>query len=68
MSEPTHVYGQCQFTGEYGQVFRIFKEWELHDLLIPIEPGVFALDGPYHPAGEGPRGAVTGGSPPGLPE
>ena len=58
MSEPTHVYGQCQFKGEYGKVWSVFEEWELTDLLIPLEPGVFALDGPYHPTGEGHRGAV----------
>jgi len=58
MSDPIHIYGQCQSNENYGKVWHIFEQWGLNDLLIPIEPGIFALDGPYHPTGEGPHGPV----------
>ena len=44
MSEPRHVYGLCQFKGEYGKVRSVFEEWELTDTIMPT--------------GEGPHGAV----------
>lgn len=58
MSDPTHVYGQCQFKGDFQEVEQILEEWGFIGLLIPLEPGVFVLDGPYHSCGEGPREPV----------
>jgi len=58
MSDPTHVYGLCQYEGVVGKVERIVEEWGLISLLITLEQGAFILDGPYHPSGEGPHGPV----------
>lgn len=58
MSDPTHVYGLCQYEGDVEKVERIVEEWGLISLLITLEQGAFILDGPYHPSGEGPHGPV----------
>ncbi len=59
MSDPTHVYGECQYLGDFQKVERILEEWGgFIGLLIPLENNVFVLDGPYHPCGEGPHGPV----------
>ncbi len=58
MSDPTHVYGLCQYEGDVEKVERILEEWGLINLLITLEHGAFILDGPYHPSGNGPRGPV----------
>jgi hypothetical protein len=58
MSDPTHVYGQCQFRGGLEKIQRTFEEWGFIGLFIPLDPGVFVLDGPYPPCGEGPSGPV----------
>ena len=58
MSDPTHVYGQCQYEGDVEKVEHIMEEWGLIGLLITLEKGAFVLDGPYHPCDKGPHGSV----------
>ncbi len=58
MSDPTQVYGECRYKGNIEKVQNILDEWGFVGLLIPLDLGVFVLDGPYHPCGEGPRGTV----------
>ena len=58
MSDPNHVYGACKYTGGIADAQRILQEWGMTGLLIPLEPGLFVLDGPYHVSGIGPRGPV----------
>lgn len=58
MSDPTHVYGECRYKGDLEKIQRILEEWGFIGILIPVEPNMFVLDGPYHPCGDGPRGPV----------
>lgn len=58
MSDPTHVYGLCQYEGDVEKVERIMEEWSLISFLITLEQGAFILDGPYHPSGNGRHGPV----------
>ncbi len=58
MSDPTHVYGLCQYEGDVEKVARIVEEWGLIGLLITLEQGAFVLDGPYHPCDREPHGSV----------
>lgn len=58
MSDPTHVYGLCQYEGDVEKVECIVEEWGLISLLITLEQGAFILDGPYHPSVKGPHDPV----------
>ncbi len=58
MSDPTHVYGLCQYEGDVEKVERIVEEWGMINLLITLDHGVFVLDGSYHPCDKGPHGSV----------
>lgn len=59
MSDPTHVYGLCQYSGDVEKVEHLVEEWGLIGLLITLEQGAFVLDGPYHPRNKGPHGSVN---------
>jgi hypothetical protein len=58
MSDPTLVYGLCQYKGDVEKVEHIVEEWGLISLLITLEQGAFILDGPYHPCDRGLHGPV----------
>jgi len=59
MSDPTHVYGLCQYEGDVEKVEQIVEEWGLISLLMTLEQGAFVLDGPYHPSDNGLHGPVN---------